>query len=81
MTPGVRWFVSLVWGITGSCPRVLNYHLPCQAWLLTIVIQNQAAREEDLKNKVEERNRKAELVRQNKMKIVHDGGDVGPESA
>jgi len=43
--------------------------------------ENQAAREEDLKNKVEERNRKAELVRQNKMKMVHEGGDLGPESA
>ena len=33
MTPGVRWFVSLVWGITGSCPRVLYYLPPAMSGL------------------------------------------------
>jgi len=45
------------------------------------VEQSQTTREETLKSKVEERNRKAELVRQNKMKIVQEGGDMVPESA
>lgn len=45
------------------------------------VEQSQTTRDETLKSKVEERNRKAELVRQNKMKIVQEGGDMVPESA
>jgi len=45
------------------------------------VEQSQTTREETLKSKVEERNRKAELVRQNKMKIVQEGGYMVPESA
>merc|ERR1712142_89143 len=45
------------------------------------VEQSQRTRDETLKSKVEERNRKAELVRQNKMKIVQEGGDMVPESA
>ena len=47
----------------------------------TYFVQSQTTREETLKSKVEERNRKAELVRQNKMKIVQEGGDMVPESA
>jgi len=45
------------------------------------VEENQTTREETFKSKVEERNRKAELVRQNKVKIVQEGGDMVPESA
>ena len=42
--------------------------------------QNQANKEDQFKSKVDERNRKAELVRQNKLK-VEESGDLVPESA
>jgi len=45
------------------------------------VEENQAVMEEAARHKAEERNRKADLVRQNKMKMVQEGGDFVPESA
>merc|ERR1719483_154212 len=45
------------------------------------VVENQATKEEVLKTKAEERNRKGDMVRQNKMKLVKEGGDLVPESA
>jgi len=45
------------------------------------VVENQATKEEVLKTKAEERNRKGDMVRQNKMKLVQEGGDLVPESA
>lgn len=45
------------------------------------VVENQAVMEEAARTKAEERNRKADLVRQNKMKMVQEGGDMVPESA
>jgi len=44
------------------------------------VEENQATREEVFKTKVEERNRRADLVRQNKLKLDQEG-DLVPESA
>jgi len=44
------------------------------------VEENQANKEDQFKSKVDERNRKAELVRQNKLK-VEESGDLVPESA
>jgi len=45
------------------------------------VEENQAVMEEAARTKAEERNRKADLVRKNKMKVVQEGGDLMPESA
>ena len=48
--------------------------------LLTISLQKQATREEDLKSRVEERARRAELVKLNKLTAA-EGSSLGPESA
>jgi len=47
---------------------------------LTKVEEKQATREEDLKSKVEERTRRAEIVKLNKLTAV-EGSSLGPESA
>ena len=68
--------------------QLLRFHplfgLPASAWfvrqLIGIFFQNQANKEDQFKSKVDERNRKAELVRQNKLK-VEESGDLVPESA
>merc|ERR1712202_31792 len=50
------------------------------------VEENQASKDEVFKSKMEERNRKAELVRQNKLRLEQEGVDgnnsvnLGPES-
>ena len=48
--------------------------------MIGVFFQNQANKEDQFKSKVDERNRKAELVRQNKLK-VEESGDLVPESA
>ena len=48
--------------------------------MLTFPLQKQATREEDLKVRVEERARRAELVKLNKLTAA-EGSSLGPESA
>eukprot|EP00092_Neocalanus_flemingeri_P008545 GFUD01009204.1.p1 GENE.GFUD01009204.1~~GFUD01009204.1.p1 ORF type:complete len:328 (+),score=171.78 GFUD01009204.1:58-984(+) len=48
------------------------------------VVENQANKDEMFKSKMEERNRRAELVRQNKLRLEQEGVEgtnLGPESA
>ena len=52
----------------------------CYEIVLIVFLQKQATREEDLKSKVEERTRRAEIVKLNKLTAA-EGSSLGPESA
>jgi len=55
--------------------------VPISKYLLDIFEQLQACKEDELRAKAEERNRKAEKVRLNKSKVAEDGENLVPESA